>query len=519
MRRAWLAAVVLVSLVVVGAGDAGAPVAASQFSPFEAAIARFDAEVARGVADDAAGCVSVAVFIGNEVVWAKGYGWADIENRIACTADTIGRTGSISKSFTAVAMVQLVERGIFDLDDAVVDVFPELAGLADPPVDIEQVTFRRLASHTAGLIREPELEGAAAGSIYRWEEKILESIPNTSFRTAPGTEYSYSNIGFGMLGLASSRAVDVPFMDLVTEQIFKPLGMTSSTFIVNEPALAERLSVGYARNRADGRVGATQATREHFGRGYKVPNGGIYSTVGDLAKFAAAMMGESPVQILSAASRAEIFTPQAPADGYGLGFSVREADGMKIVGHGGSVAGYNANLSFELGSGVGVSMLRTTTYNPPTGALLQALVRANTEVLSEEDLAAEAGAWRARMQLRRAITRINREMEEAFRSGDAAAVANFYAVDALMIGPDTRVEGKQAISEFWARMGDLVDWSLEVHEVTGTGDVVHQTGRSSLTYVANGTERTLVGDIVLVWKRQEDGSYKIAVDSYHGSEG
>ncbi|NIN71931.1 MAG: serine hydrolase, partial [Gemmatimonadetes bacterium] len=68
--------------------------------PFETAIAEFDAAVAAGVAEDAAGCVSVAVFIADEVIWAKGYGWADIENTVACTAETIGRTGSISKSFT-----------------------------------------------------------------------------------------------------------------------------------------------------------------------------------------------------------------------------------------------------------------------------------------------------------------------------------------------------------------------------------------------------------------------------------
>jgi CubicO group peptidase (beta-lactamase class C family) len=87
-----------------------------QFTPFEAAIAEFDAEVARGVAEDAAGCVSIAVFIGDEVVWAKGYGWADIENRVACSEETIGRTGSISKSFTAVLMREHGIRRIYTRD-------------------------------------------------------------------------------------------------------------------------------------------------------------------------------------------------------------------------------------------------------------------------------------------------------------------------------------------------------------------------------------------------------------------
>ena len=371
-RRLSLA---LALLAVGSLTDAGS--ARAQFTPFEAAIAEFDAEVARGVADDAAGCVSVAVFSGDEVIWSKGYGWADIENRVACSEETIGRTGSISKSFTAVLMMQLVERGIIGLDDPVADYFPEIRNLADPPADMQPISFRMLASHTAGLVREPELEGAASGSIYRWEQKVLESIPHTSFKTPPGTEYSYSNIGFGILGLASSRAAGVPFMTLVEEQIFKPLGMTSSTYIINTPELAARLSVGYSRDRETGAVSAEQATREHFGRGYKVPNGGIYSTVGDLAKFAAALIGVSPVQILSAASRAEILTPQAPAESYGLGFSIQEEEGMKIVGHGGSVAGYNAALAFDLESQIGVAMLRTTSYDPPTGDLLRVLVAAS----------------------------------------------------------------------------------------------------------------------------------------------
>jgi len=364
-----------IGLVLLLASALPAAPAAAQFTDFEAAITAFDAEVAAAVAEDAGGCVSVAVFVGNEVVWAKGYGWADIDKRIAAGANTIGRTGSISKSFTAVLLMQLAERGVLDLDEPVADYFPEIGRLMLPPPGALPITFRMLASHTAGLAREPDLRGAASGPIYGWEDKILESIPQTGYRTAPRTEYSYSNIGFGMLGLASSRAAGEPFMELITELIFKPLGMDSSTFIVNTPELARRLSVGYSRNRETGEISAEQATREHFGRGYKVPNGGIYSTVIDMAKFAAAMMGESPVPILSDASREVMMTPQSPAENYGLGFTVRtSAEGVTTVGHGGSVAGYNAGLSFDPDSKVGVAMLRTTSYNPPVGLLLNTLV-------------------------------------------------------------------------------------------------------------------------------------------------
>ncbi len=371
MHSQPLRTLTLVALLLVG-GSADVP--ATQFTPFEAAIAAFDAEVAAAVAEDAGGAVSVAVFIGNDVVWAKGYGWADIEGRVAATAETIGRTGSISKSFTAVLMMQLAERGVLDIDDPVADYFPEIAGLADAPQGAAPVTFRMLASHTAGLIREPALEGAASGPIYGWEAKILESIPHTRFQSAPLSEYAYSNIGYGILGLALSRAAGVPFMDLVADLIFEPLQMHSSTFMVNTPEMAARLSVGYSRNRETGELSAARATREHFGRGYKVPNGGVYSTVADLAKFGAAMMGDSPVEVLAAASREQMLTPQPPAQGYGLGFQIRSQDGITTVGHGGSVAGYNAGLTLEPDSRIGVSVLRTTSYSPPAERLLRTLV-------------------------------------------------------------------------------------------------------------------------------------------------
>ena len=372
--------VVVLHLAVLVLHLAGAGSLAAQFTPTQTLLAEFDAEVAREVAEDGAGAVSVAVFRGDEVLWEKGWGWADIEGGVPADAATIGRTGSISKTFTAVLLMQLVDRGLVDLDEPVANHLPEVDGLAEAPDGAEPVTFRMLAAHTGGLIREPELEGAASGSIYLWEEKVLESIPHTRFQAAPGTEYSYSNIGYGILGLALSRAAGEPFMELMRELVFGPLGMASSTFILDSPELIERMSVGYSRSSSTGEVSAERATREHFGRGYKVPNGGVYSTVGDLARFGAALMGRGRVQILSEESRRAMITPQAPAEGYGLGLQLYavggEEDGIPVAGHGGSVAGYNAHLVVEPETGLGVAVLRTTGYNPPSSALLADLVRA-----------------------------------------------------------------------------------------------------------------------------------------------
>jgi CubicO group peptidase (beta-lactamase class C family) len=272
---------------------------------------------------------------------------------------TIYRVGSISKSFTAVALLQLHERGFLDLDDIVARALPELGGLKGQPEGSDPITFRHLASHTAGLIREPELEGAAEGPLEFWEDKILASIPSTSFYGPPGEAYRYSNIGFGILGHGMGRAVGIPFMELVDGLLFRPLGMGSSGFVLT-PAMAEQLARGYVRLR-DGSIDSMTPYREHVGRGYKVPNGGIYSTVGDLARFISGLTGRSSAPVLGPEGRALIRISQTPEGDvpYSCGFSVSRREGMPdLLGHGGSVAGYTAHMVFEPDSGIGVILLR-----------------------------------------------------------------------------------------------------------------------------------------------------------------
>jgi CubicO group peptidase (beta-lactamase class C family) len=328
----------------------------------DSAIARFAEQIAMDVEEDGVGSIVAGVVLGSDLIWTRAFGWADRENKIPADIETIYRTGSISKSITAVVLAQLAERGVLNLDDPVEKYFPEINQLLGPLEGAAPITFRHLASHTAGLIREPKLPKAAAGPVEMWEEKILASIPTTEFQSAPGKKYSYSNIGFGILGMAISRAANHPFRDLVHDLIFTPLGMTSSTVVLTEKQW-KHMSVGYA-NRDDS-VNTELPALEHSGRGYKVPNGGVYSTVGDLARFIAGMTGSSPTQILSDVSRANMQRIQTPGDttrGYGLGFFSRfEEDGFHIVGHGGSVAGYNAYVGFETNTRAGVILLRN--YN------------------------------------------------------------------------------------------------------------------------------------------------------------
>jgi CubicO group peptidase (beta-lactamase class C family) len=311
--------------------------------PWSEALAAFGAQLADDVETDAVGGIVAGVVVDGDLVWADAWGWADRDAGVAMSTSSVSRTGSISKSITAVLMMRLVDRGVIELDDPVRDYLPAVDGLATPRPGAEPITFRHLASHTAGLVREPDWPGSVVGPIEAWEERILASIPLTAFDSIPGARYQYSNIGFGMLGLALSRAAREPFMALVEREIFVPLGMTGSAFV-------------------DGGIDPEPSAREHAGRGYKVPNGGVYSTVADLGRFLGAMSGVPGLTILSDRSRAEMIrvqTPEDPRSGYGLGFRVTiDEEGRRTISHGGSVAGYNAHMAADPDAAIGVVLLR-----------------------------------------------------------------------------------------------------------------------------------------------------------------
>jgi len=355
-RRPGCGLVALLPLLLLGPQSAFGQTTAWEW---EGALAEFAQQLARDVDTDRIGGISAGVVVGRDLVWAQGFGWADVGRKIPAGVNTVYRVGSISKSFTAVALLQIRERGYLELDHPVGGVLPELAQLPDRPAGADPITFRHLASHTAGLIREPRLEGAAEGPLEFWEDQILASIPTTSFYAPPGQSYRYSNIGFGILGYSLSRVTGIPFMELVDASILRPLGMHSSGFVVT-PAIHEQMATGYVRGR-DGRIDAEFPYRELVGRGYKVPNGGIFSTVGDLGRFVAGLTGAAAVPMLGPEGRRLIRTSQTPEDGaqYSFGFSISQREGSPdLIGHGGSVAGHNAHMIFEPESGIGVVLLR-----------------------------------------------------------------------------------------------------------------------------------------------------------------
>jgi CubicO group peptidase (beta-lactamase class C family) len=356
------------------AGQAGSP-------DWDRAVAAFADRVAGQVEADGVGGIAAGIVIDGDLVWARGFGWADRDARVPMTPAAVSRTGSISKSVTALLLMRLVDGKVVSLDDPVDRYLPEFVGVSGARPGAPPVTFRHLASHTAGLVREPaNVREAVTGPIESWEGRLLEALPRTAYDTVPGARYQYSNIGFGALGLALSRAAGRPFMDLVRSEVFVPLGMTGSAFVVVGGPLEPRLAAGYD-NGGEGAIDADSPLREHAGRGYKVPNGGVYSTVADLGRFLGAVAGVPGLTLLSERSRREMTSVQTPGDptrGYGLGLTVRAlGDGRTLVGHGGSVAGYTAYMTVELESRVGVVLLRNYARGgTDLGAEAQTLVAA-----------------------------------------------------------------------------------------------------------------------------------------------
>ena len=237
-------------------------------------------------AADGTGSLSAAVRHGGRTVWTHAAGWADREQGWRADAATVYRVGSISKTVAVTVALRLAERGLLDVDEPVARLVPEIetaVGYAGQP---RVITLRDLATHTSGLAREPRIPRLLAGAADRWEETLLGAIPATRFAHPPGVCFDYSNIGAAILGLAVRRAGGMPYPELVAGEICAPLGLTATGFL--PPADRERLATGYERL-VDGSISTRDAERQHAGRGFRVPGGGLYSTPSEIAAFAAAL--------------------------------------------------------------------------------------------------------------------------------------------------------------------------------------------------------------------------------------
>jgi CubicO group peptidase (beta-lactamase class C family) len=289
------------------------------------------------------GAAAVVVHRG-KVLHSRGYGYADIESGRRFDSLTVFRTASVAKLFTAVAVMQLVEQGLIDLDRDVNEYLDFRVPVRHP----EPITMRHLLTHTAGF--DERLLGSTASQ--RRPEDVVSVRDFLLARDAapqvrpPGQVISYSNYGLVLAGYVVERLSGKPFEQYVDDHIHGPLGMTRSTFL--DP-LPDHLAGDRARAHRfrRGRQETLPVLYENAG-----PAGSQFSSADDIARFLLANLGTGSVdgvRVLEPATlrrlHATAFTHHPHLPGWTLGFSEYHWKGYRLVGHGGDIPGYHNQLT------------------------------------------------------------------------------------------------------------------------------------------------------------------------------
>ncbi len=371
MKKLMALAGVILALVWSGV----APGAVTGDPRLDATLKDIDGRIAGEFAKDGVGGISVGVVSGEKLVWSKHYGYAETETKRVPDNDTVYRVGSITKQFTALALLQLVEQGKMRLTDPLEKHVPEVRSVQKAYAGTPSITLLQVATMHAGLAREPGCANHSVGPLSAWQKIVVDCLPQTSYVNEPGTTYLYSNIGYASLGLAIERAGGAPFITQVQDRILKPLGMSRSGMDPT-PAMRANLAHGYQR-RQNEPASRTAPDRELDGRGYRVPNGALFSTVNDLAKFVSWELGAGPDGILKkdtqdANYNRAFYYNATMTSGYGVGFQVSRRGDIVMLGHGGSTAGYHAAALVHRPSRLGVVVLRNCDNCPADAGPLAA---------------------------------------------------------------------------------------------------------------------------------------------------
>ncbi len=304
--------------------------------------------------------IAVAVRRGDRVLLEKGYGTADLERRVAVTPRTVFEIGSITKQFTATAVVQLAERGRLRLDDSIAQYLPALAARA------RGVTLRHLLSHTSGLSRAWAVADLTAPSS---PQVVVDSLAARPVEFAPGERYAYNNNGYILLGLVVERVSGVSYEEYVRRTFLRPLGLASTTPCAAAPA--DRQARGYV-HATRGPAVATVAPSHHATVTFAA--GELCATAGDLARWERALATGA---VVSAEGWRAMTTPAPLAGGrtarYGLGVEIGTLEGRPYLAHGGATPGFLGETAYLPDSALSVTVLTNGVY---AGSLVTQLVQA-----------------------------------------------------------------------------------------------------------------------------------------------
>lgn len=328
--------------------------------------------------------------------YQRFWGTADLESKKELNGDTIFGLASVTKSFTALAIMQLEEKGILDINDPVSRYIPEFTGKNQ-----KDVTIRHLMSHSGGFFPLPRiLVGQVAESLGLKESEVGDFAYNDAIAAEgvrlvagrldqqtkesglngePGEYLSYCNDGFGLLSDIIRRYGGEPsFADYLVRHILKPLGMERSFCDFVRPSQDDNAATLYEK-----KDGVMRGHRDYHDNAFVLNGGGaMKSTLNDLKKYLAMYLneGRSPegVRLLGQRRVREMCKPSQPYGAfgyYGYGLSIKQLDDLKVVGHGGSLPGVSSNIAWSLEAEAAVIVLCNTS-GVPVSLISDALMRA-----------------------------------------------------------------------------------------------------------------------------------------------
>ncbi len=354
------------------AGDQARPQAASSGSAIDSVIKQQMSE---------AGIVGVgaAIIVDKKVVWTKGYGFSDQANATPFTSDTTMNVGSISKTFTGVAMMQAVNEGKLSLDEDINKYLP--FRVVNPHHPNEKITLRHLATHTSGITDRwevyagtyhyggdsPEPLGHFLGQYFARDGKNYSS--DNFLDARPGIRRDYSNIGAGLAGFIIEYAVGEPLNVYTRSHIFEPLQMTRTGWFLSEVDLANHSKLYVSQN------GLVIPIPLYGGTTY--PDGGVRTSVADLSKFFIMLLNGGQYQgtrILDPGNAAEMlrfqFTDESRPENYpategNSGLFWRTKFNGTLIGHGGNDPGIQTEMLSDLSKEIGVILFMNTSLSEP----------------------------------------------------------------------------------------------------------------------------------------------------------
>ena len=297
--------------------------------------------------ENIAGAVVLVVKDGR-VLFAKGYGYSDVDKKTPVTVDaTLFRPGSISKLFTWTAVMQLVEQGKLDLDK---DINAYL-DFKIPATEPQPITLRHILTHRPGFEEQiKDLFGKEGAPFATLKDHLMEHMPERIFPA--GTTPAYSNYGASLAGYIVERVSGRAFNDYAAERIFRPLGMTRSTFVQPLPAdLKPLMSSGYTEG--SGKAKPFELIEE-------APAGGLSATAADLSRFMLAHLQDGMldnVRILRPETARQMHARQSglspSLNGMCLGFYEESRNGLRIIGHGGDTVYFHSDMHLIPEAGIG----------------------------------------------------------------------------------------------------------------------------------------------------------------------